>query len=168
MVRRLSLLFGLAFLLSLLPMRAQAQDKFELFGGYSYMRVNGTTSANLNGWELAGQYKLSNWLGGVADFDGHYGSPLGISSSVNTFLFGPQISWRGRVAPFAHVLGGAGHVKSGVFYDTSPAFAIGGGIDSRLKQGIYWRVIQVDYIATRFFGATQNNVRVSTGIVFKF
>jgi hypothetical protein len=78
------------------------------------------------------------------------------------------VSWPGRVSPFAHVLLGGGHVSGGGFSDTSFAMAIGGGIDAELMHGIYWRVIEGDYLPTHFFGTTQNNARLSTGIVFKF
>ena len=74
MVRKGLLLFGLCALSSL-SAQAQDEDKVELFGGYSYMRFHST---NLNGWEVAGQYKFLDWLGGVADVDGHYGSFSGI------------------------------------------------------------------------------------------
>jgi len=175
MVRRFSLLLGLVVLASLLPLAARAQDRVEFFAGYSYMHVDATpafnpqtTGFNTNGWEVSGEYKLHDWLGVVGDFDGHYGSPDGVSTSVNAFLFGPQVSWPTRVSPFAHILVGGGHVSTGPFADTSLAFAIGGGIDSRLVHGIYWRIIEGDYLPTRFFGNTQSNVRVSTGIVFKF
>lgn len=165
MLRKLSLLVGLVFLVSL---SARAQDKVEVFGGYSYLRTDNSPSANLNGWEFSGQYKYADWLGGVADFDGHYGSPAGLSSSVHTFLFGPQVSWPARVSPFAHVLIGGAHFSGGPFSDTSFSAAIGAGIDTRLVPGVYWRVFQGDYLPTRFFGHTQNNARISTGIVFRF
>jgi hypothetical protein len=175
MLRRLSLLLGLALLVSLVPPTARAQDKIELFGGYSYMRVDatpalnpGSSGFNLNGWEISGQYKLTDWLGGVADFDGHYGSPSGVSTSIHTFLFGPQVSWPTRVSPFAHILAGGAHVSTGPFADTSFSVAIGGGIDTRVMDHIYWRVIEGDYLFTHFFGNTQNNARLSTGIVLKF
>ncbi len=176
MVRRLSFLLGLVLLVSLFPLAAHAQDdKIELFGGYSYMRVDATPALssgsggfNLNGWELSGQYKLSDWLGVVGDFDGHSGSPSDVSTSIHTFLFGPQVSWPTRVSPFAHVLVGGAHVSTGPYSDSSLSVAIGGGIDTRLVHHIYWRVIEGDYLITRFFGNTQNNARLSTGIVFKF
>jgi hypothetical protein len=169
MWRKLSPLFGLAVLIFLLPVAAQAQDKVEIFGGYSYMRVDNSPSFNLDGgWEIAGQYKFGNWLGAVGDFDGHYGSPFGPSTSIHTFLFGPQVSWPGRISPFAHLLLGGGHVNSGGFTDNSFAWAIGGGIDARILPNIYWRVIQGDYLPTHFFGTTQDNGRLSTGIVIKF
>src|SRR5215470_524815 len=84
MVRKALLVFGLCALSSF-SAQAQDEDKVELFGGYSYMRFHGT---NLNGWEASGQYKFLDWLGGVADFDGHYGSFSGIGTSTYTFLFG--------------------------------------------------------------------------------
>jgi Outer membrane protein beta-barrel domain len=175
MVRRLSLMLGLALLVSLVPLRARAQDKIELFGGYSFMRVDATPALNpgsggfnLNGWEISGQYKLTDWLGGVADFDGHSGSPSGVSTSIHTFLFGPQVSWPTRVSPFAHVLVGGAHVSTGPYSDSSLSLAIGGGIDTKLVDHFYWRIIEGDYLLTHFFGNTQSNVRASTGIVFKF
>ncbi|MGC2329871.1 MAG: outer membrane beta-barrel protein [Candidatus Acidiferrales bacterium] len=176
MTARLWRLLGLVLLVSLVPLATHAQDKVEFFGGYSYMRVDASPSVNpgsggfnlSGGWELSGQYKFADWLGAVADIDGHSGSPSDVSTSIHTFLFGPQVSWPTRISPFAHVLVGGAHVSTGAYSDTSLSVAIGGGIDTRLVDHIYWRVIQGDYLLTRFFGNTQNNARVSTGIVFKF
>jgi hypothetical protein len=167
MLRKLSLLVGLVLLASLAANAQGLGDKVELFGGYSYMRTN-SPSYSLNGWELAGQYKVTDWLGGVADFDGHYGSPDGFNSSLHTFLFGPEVSWPARVSPFAHVLFGGAHITSGGFSDTSFAMAVGGGIDARLVHGIYWRIFQGDYLPTHFSGVREDNARLSTGIVFRF
>jgi hypothetical protein len=46
--------------------------------------------------------------------------------------------------------------------------AIGGGIDATLTDKIRWRVIQGDYLLTQFGGGSQNNARISTGIIFRF
>jgi hypothetical protein len=46
--------------------------------------------------------------------------------------------------------------------------AIGGGMDYEIKQGMSWRIIQGDYLLTRFFSQTQNNGRLSTGVIFRF
>jgi hypothetical protein len=169
MVRKLLMLGGL---IALLCAGTYAQgDKVEIFGGYSYMRAEVSPAYNTNGWELAGQYKLgalAGNLGLVADFDGHYASPFGVSSSIHTFLFGPQVSWHARVSPFAHLLVGGAHISNGGFSDTSVAAAIGGGIDTRLVANVYWRVIQGDWLHTSFFGGGQANPRLSTGIVIRF
>jgi hypothetical protein len=168
MLRKLCLLLGFFFVIS---MSAQAQgiaDKIQLFGGYSYMHFGGPPSGSLNGWEIAGQYKFTDWLGGVADFDGHYGSPSGPSNSTHTYLFGPEVSYPARISPFAHVLIGGAHSTIGGVSDTSFATAIGFGIDNRINDLISWRMIQGDYLITHVFGTTQNNARLSTGIVFHF
>lgn len=167
MLRKLPLLVGLVLLASLAAHAQGLGDKVELFGGYSYMRTD-SPSFNLNGWELAGQYKVTDWLGAVGDFDGHYGSPNGFSTSLHTFLFGPEVSWPARVSPFAHVLVGGAHVSSGGLSENSFAMAVGGGIDTRLVHGIYWRIIQGDYLPTHFGNAWENNARLSTGIVVRF
>ena len=162
MLRRILLLLGLCALSSL---SVHAQDKVELFGGFSYMR---SRSSNLYGWEISGQYKLRDWLGGVADVDGHYGSVNGIGTSTHTFLFGPQISLPSSVSPFGHLLIGGAHNSTGGNGNTSFSMALGGGVDAELIHGIHWRLVQADYLMTQFAGRSQNNFRLSTGILFRF
>src|SRR5579862_3506367 len=120
---------GLALLcfLALTASAVRAQDTVEIFGGYSYVRgsvpvtqtiecpgptcpiTTATYNSNLNGFDLSGTYKRSDWLGFTADFGGNFGTTLGSSTHLDTFLFGPQISFPARVSPFAHVLFGAAH-----------------------------------------------------------
>jgi len=165
MARKLALLFAVVLIGSI---SARAQDKVEVFGGYSYMRFSTSPGANLNGWEISGQYKFTDWLGGVADLDGHYGSPGGVGSSVYTYLFGPQVSLPSRVSPFAHLLLGGAHFGAEGFGRSSFSMAIGAGIDTELVHGIHWRIIQGDYLLTEFANRAQNNARFSTGIVLRF
>lgn len=129
---RLSL--GIIFV-SLFPAFLHAQDRFEVFGGYSYFRasVNDTGTIlcpgppcptktffdhpSLNGWEGSLVYKPAKDFGIVADFGGNYGSlPArsgGGSMHTNTYLFGPQVSFPARVSPFVHVLAGVAHESTG-------------------------------------------------------
>jgi opacity protein-like surface antigen len=176
----------------------QAQDSFQLFGGYSYLRPSVAvtenlyppscpvgvpcvpvvvgTHPNLNGWELSGTYNAYKWLGATADFSGHYGSVLGSSVHLQTFLFGPQIRFPGRVSPFAHVLFGGAHESLGgnsslaISSGSASAFAVavGAGIDIKVAHFVSLRAIQLDYLMTRFGSATQNQPRVSAGVVFHF
>jgi hypothetical protein len=163
MLRKTLLLAGLCALSSL---SVQAQDeKVDLFGGYSYMRFQ---SSNLNGWEIAGQYKVREWLGGVADLDGHYGSINGIGTSTYTYLFGPQISIPSSISPFGHLLLGGAHNSTGGIGNSSFAMALGGGIDAQMVHGLHWRLIQADYVMTQFASRSQNSFRFSTGIVLRF
>jgi hypothetical protein len=164
MLRKLSLMIALCFLASV---SAHAQS-FDVSGGYSYLRFRGSPAGNFNGWGVGAQYKFRSWLGAVVDIGDDYGSPTGVSSSVRTFLFGPQVSFPARISPFAHVLLGAGHFSQGSFGDTSLSEGYGAGIDAKILPSISWRVFQGDVIHTHFFGTTQNDLRLSTGIVIHF
>ena len=164
MIRRIALLAGLV-LLPAVSLRAQGLgDKVEVFGGYSYIHISNNPSFSTNGWQLAGEYKFTDWLGAVADFDGNYSS----GNAIHTALFGPQVSWPARVSPFGHVLIGNAHGDSGPFTDNSFAVAIGGGIDTQLVPHVYWRIFEGDYLSTHLFGIHEDNARISTGIVLHF
>jgi hypothetical protein len=164
-----------------------------VFVGYSYLSAdlvsNGRT--NLNGWNGSVEGKVLPFIGLVADFSGHYAGSVPVSviacqegvlvgacptvnasTDIHSFLFGPRISASvGKFRPFAHALIGAAHISENAsgFSDsnTSFAYALGGGIDYRLIPLISWRV-QGDLLRTRFFSNTQDNVRISTGIVVHF
>jgi hypothetical protein len=163
--RKLSALFGLVFLFSL---SARAQSRVDVFGGYSYERFAGPPGRNLNGLEITGQYKWTNWFGLAADLDAHFGSPSQIDNRTLHFMAGPLISFPGRISPFVHVLGGIGHIRANGLAGTSFAAAVGGGLDMRLAPMLSWRIFQVDDVMTRFFGGTQHNARLSAGLVFRF
>jgi hypothetical protein len=156
-----------------------------VFFGYSYYNTNlsSTNRSNTNGWEASVEGKIIPWVGIVADFDAHYGSqnfpvPCPTSPGIcsghadfteRNYLFGPRISVSvAKVRPFAEAFFGAGHVHvNGISSDTSFATGLGGGLDYKLIPLLAWR-LQGDYLHTHFFGATQNNVRISTGIVVRF
>jgi hypothetical protein len=157
-----------------------------VFFGYSYYSTDLTSSSNrvnTNGWEASVEGKIIPWVGIVADFDSHYGSQniptvcqFGGVCAVNAgfvernFLFGPRVSVKlGKVRPFAEALFGGAHasINDGGGSDTSFADAIGGGLDYKIIPLVAWRV-QGDYVQTRLFGLTQNNARISTGIVLRF
>jgi outer membrane protein OmpA-like peptidoglycan-associated protein len=107
--------------------------------------------------------------------------------SAFTYLGGPRFSFRNhsRVTPFVQVLLGAadaGEVAisgcTGSSCAPLPAqwaFALtaGGGFDIRLARHISIRAIQAEYLMTRFSdpttggGNTQNDVRLSTGLLFR-
>jgi hypothetical protein len=175
MLRRAAFLSCLVLLFSV---SAHAQsDKFQLFGGYSYQwaNVSNGPSFGQNGWEGSLQYKFSSLLGVVADFDGHYGQTQGVNSTVYTYLFGPQISFGpalgfpSRFEPFAQILVGGAHAHfTGNTSDNAVAWTFGVGLDYKVMPWLYWRVLQGNYEPTYFFSHTQNNARLSTGLVIHF
>src|SRR6266576_1939408 len=167
----------------------KAQDKVQVYGGYSYLRasievgifppagpppINITQHANLNGWEFSGQYKFLPFLGAVADFNGNYGTLNGSSVREHTFLFGPQVSLPAQVSPFAHALFGVARESQDIPVvgtsgaDTSFATALGAGIDAKLVPFVKLRLVQFECLWTQLHGATQNQPRVSAGVVIYF
>ena len=184
-------ILAFAVLLFATPSRAQS---IEVFGGYSYVRARvtftqtilcpvpgcptGTNTQNLNlsGWEAGGAIKILGPLALVADFSRTSGSFQGANVHLQTYLAGPQLRFPGRISPFAHFLVGAAHESvdtsagSLTFGPTQSAFAtaLGGGIDLKVLPLISIRPIQIDYLLTHFNSSTQNQPRVSAGIVLHF
>jgi len=154
-----------------LPVLAQENDRAEIFGGYQYTRMSGS---NFNGWTGAFTGNVNNWLGITGDISGAYKSDLGASLHMYNFLFGPTVTFSQtqKVKPFAHALFGMSHAGAGFLglsaTDNSFAMALGGGVDVRINKSVAIRMIQADYFLTRFGGASQNNARISTGLVFRF
>jgi hypothetical protein len=145
-------------------------------------------SAGMNGWEGSVEGKFLPWIGVVADLDWHYGGrdftqtcsvippcaskTFRLNASRHAVLFGPRASVSiGKYAPFAEFLLGVAHQtdSGGAISNSDTTFsrAIGGGLDYKLIKGIAWRV-QGDSIHTSFFGRSQDDLRLSTGIVFRF
>jgi hypothetical protein len=132
------------------------------------MHFKSSPAVNLNGFNASGQYKLKDWLGGVAEAGGEYGKVGGVSSHVYTYAFGPQVSWPRRISPFAHALFGMGTFSGGGYINRSLAANYGGGIDMKIKPRWSWRVIEGDLVITRLGGLSEHSTRVSTGFVFRF
>ncbi len=160
----------------------------------NYNGWNGEVQYNTNRWlgfaaDFSGHYGTPVT---ASSSSGITGQP-GIRSY--SYLFGPVVSFRGRsnsrITPFVHGLFGANRVTSdaspftGSISDTAFAMALGGGVDANLSQHFAVRLGQVDYLYTghdasslsnQFFGTDltngtsthQNNIRFSTGVVFKF
>jgi len=181
----------IAILMFCQKVAAQESSTFDLFAGYSYTRVNTSTvsglgSFPLNGGEAALSYNVRPWITAVADFGvtavAHHASNIvGIEThgEQTSYLFGPRLApfhWR-RTTPFAQGLFGLAHASHGL-YDTtgsqlSFAWAAGGGVDVRLNGSFSLRPLQVDFFQTKFTESGdgrqyQNDLRVSTGIVFHF
>ena len=150
--------------LSLVPVSMAAQDHptGEIFGGYSFLRSGGV---NAHGWNASLTPNFKDWLGVKMDFSGFYKN----GGQVYTFLFGPQFSYRKqkRVTPFVHTLFGGIHAHNGRG-ETAFGMALGGGLDINAARHVAGRVIQADYLMSRFGGQTQNSARLSFGVVFQF
>jgi opacity protein-like surface antigen len=172
----------------------QEAPKMELFGGYSYVHMVDLGTANINGGSGSLSFNFKPWLGAVADVGGYDGGDNGLDGALVTYLFGPKIAIRrGRITPFFQVLlGGAytsadpppavgllarrraeGGVAGGGEFGSSNSFAMaaGGGIDLRASRHIAIRLVQAEYLLTKFqdgISNQQNSTRISAGLVFGF
>jgi opacity protein-like surface antigen len=167
-----------------------------VFLGFSYERTSSSefhisnllattlSSPNLHGWEASFEGKIVPFVGIVGDVSGHYGSqsfteltpngPLNVNVTGHEqeYLVGPRLSIPvGKFTPFGEVMVGAAHIHTGGTLpspsNTSFAYAVGGGLDYRVFHPIALRV-EGDYLRTNFFSSTQNNLRLSAGVVFRF
>ena len=175
-MRRLLCLVGVVLVFAL-SAAAQNAPKAEVAFGYSYVRANaGGAGFNLHGGSGSVAGNLNDWFGIVADVGGYKitGLPSGVSGNVFTYLFGPRISYRKheRVTPFVQALFGGARI-SGSALGTSGsenafAMTVGGGIDAKVNANVAIRIVQAEYLLTRFGGERQNNARISAGIVFRW
>lgn len=184
-MRKLVWLFGLVLAFSLAA-AAQEASKADVFLGYSYGRIipqsSGNSNFNINGGTGSIAWNLNDTFGIVADFAGYRVGKINGSdpdSTAFTYLFGPRFSYRRskKVTPFAQALVGGARVSQNLvpLSASQNAFAmtVGGGVDANLSRHLALRLGQVEYFLTRFqeignTRQTQNNLRFSTGIVFRF
>jgi opacity protein-like surface antigen len=156
------------------PILSLAQDtpKVDVYGGYSFMRLEG---ANLNGGTVAVTGNVTKKFGLTAEFSYYSGTETVLVNNVSRrvkvkkipLLFGPQFTFRNssRVTPY--VRGLVGIVKEkGIEPETAFGASLGGGVDIKINDKVSWR-IQGDYLLTRK-GDSENILRFSTGIVFHF
>ncbi len=163
------------------------------FVGYSYLHGETFTPNNafgatggpaaMSGWEGSIEGRYLPWLGAVADLDWHYGGrgtrcfvgscgPFRVNASRDDLLFGPRASKSfGKYRPYAEVLFGVAYQsdKGGGISNSDLTFAtaFGGGVDYTLVRSLALRG-QIDLLHTSFFGGSQNDLRISTGVVFRF
>jgi len=197
------LVFAVALLLGGMAI-AQDDHKVEVTGDYSYFRFNPGLSRYFNSHSLNGgggqvTFFITPNIGLAGDLQG-YGSytecakPGAIiqgcaSGNLFTYMFGPQLKARmGKLEPFAEVLLGGAHSNfygnacsklTGLCGSKSPSnnafsFAVGGGVDFAVTEKIAIRIVDADYVLTRFGNNftggnnSQSNFRFQTGVQFRF
>jgi hypothetical protein len=159
-----------------------------LFAGYTFADAENPSELGLrlsfNGGHLGVYVAETHWLRWTGDFmAGGNGGILG--PTIVYGLAGPEFTKRtGRATVFGHALFGYGEVNGGLFSANKGGFAMafGGGVDVKLNKRFNLRVVQLDYLPSRFGGQAEsifgpagpvvtsweNNLRVSVGIVLKF
>ncbi|HVN17930.1 MAG TPA: hypothetical protein VMU05_04130 [Dongiaceae bacterium] len=142
-------------------------QRVELFGGAQFVHLQ--PSYNAVGWNASLTGNFKHVLGITGDFSGAYNSRRS-DSSVYTYTVGPVLTARLPVVqPFVHALFGGATVKTAGVSDNAFAMLLGAGIDIGLRKGIGLRLVQADWLMTKFGDQNQNDQgRVSAGIVIKF
>ena len=164
-------------------------------------RADGNRMVWLNGGSTSIAYNFTRHLGLVGDFGGFDDSEIRLagtgaipsstvdsSGSAYTYLFGPRLSFRNheRFTPFAQVLFGGIHASDVTLSsgctgagctvlpaENSFAMTAGGGLDLKVSRHFAIRIIQAEYLMTRFdnsstgASASQNDMRLSSGIVLR-
>jgi outer membrane immunogenic protein len=177
-MRKSLILFAL-ILLAASSVKAQENRGYEISGNYQYVRFNpgsGASGINCHGGSGSGAAYLNASFGIVGEFGACKvtGLPSGASAHEMDYLFGPRVYFHahGRVYPFVQALFGGERLSAGVTgigSGSTNAFAtaLGGGADVTLTRHLSLRALQVDYLYTHFGGASQNNFRLQSGIVWR-
>ena len=156
----------------------QNVPRLEAFGGLSYMNAgtSGLTSRqSVIGFEGSVSINVNRWLAGEANFGGYYKTLDIINvATVNyhdySAMAGPRFNLH---KAFFHALVGIDHLAGSTnFYagtnphDNALAAAVGGGVQWSVTRQFALRT-SADYVMSRFGGLTQNNIRVTLGIVYQ-
>jgi len=154
-------------LLSIIVCTPSFAQRVEIFGGAQYEHLQ--PSYNAAGWNASLTGNFKHVLGITGDFSGVYNSHRA-NSSVYTYTVGPVLTARLPVVqPFVHALFGGVRISGGGESDNAFAMLVGGGLDIGFRKGIAFRLVQADWLMTKFGDQTQDKQgRVSVGIVIKF
>jgi outer membrane protein OmpA-like peptidoglycan-associated protein/opacity protein-like surface antigen len=179
--------------------------KIELFLGYSNLLATPMSLSNriddLQGGDTNIAFNFNRYLGLVGDFAGYHANTLtfnqvggpsrdvGAGGTAFSYMGGPRLSYRRpHFTFFAQALFGDANARKVTINgctgspscaplpsENSFAMALGGGLDLNLTRHLAFRIIQAEYLMTRFMDpssaagttGTRNNVRLSSGIVFR-
>jgi len=153
----------------------------EVFGGYSFARLDGGagTSSNLNGAMGSFGWNVKPWLQIVADSSYNFVTISGAKTVLYGNHFGPRYFHRGRnrwgATPFVEALVGGSRADTTITgaggYTSSVntlSFKVGGGLDLHPSRRWEIRLLDFDYYRTSFgTNVHQNNYWASTGIVLR-
>ncbi len=184
-MRKFACLLGMIFCFCL-TVSAQGNGHIDLSLGYSYIHASPSSASrpsfSLNGGSMAGAWNFGKWSV-VGDLGGYHVGSIGgraVDANLVTFLGGGRFTVHRteRVRLFVQGLVGGAHSNAasfqqgGVTTKTALAVAGGGGVDWYFSPSIGFRG-QADYLATRFqetinVTSTQNNIRITAAVVFRF
>jgi opacity protein-like surface antigen len=164
---------------------------FPFLGDHNANGFTTSVSTNMNKYlGVTADFSASWGSPSFSDFNVGLDAPGSLHYNSYSLMAGPRLTLReDRLTVFGHALVGFAHVsydkaslnnflgafglQANNFSSNSFAGAFGGGIDIRLSRSVSLRALQADYLLTNFADfvdgqrRNRNNVRVSTGIVFR-
>jgi opacity protein-like surface antigen len=175
-------LLGLALLIAMPLLAQDTQSVVDASGTYTVTRITaGGAPEYFHGGNGQFVYNLNNYFGLVGDFGAGHDGDTGFSATTVTYLGGLRAHTNTRWDLFAEGLLGGAHISitptgGNTFTNNAFAWKLGGGLDYRLTPMISIRLLQADYLGTRFSNGkngfsnsnTQNNLQLAAGFVFHF
>ncbi|HLJ39964.1 MAG TPA: outer membrane beta-barrel protein [Candidatus Acidoferrales bacterium] len=174
-----------ALLLTSIPASAQQPVKglkqgmtVEFTGGFAHTQFNNASAyPNMNGFFGSVGVNILPWLQLQADASAQYGSVTGANTRIYGNHFGPRVFYRPfhstSFITFGEFLAGGSRLDLNVtspggpkFSENGFSFKAGGGLDYHISPHWSVRVFDADYYRTSFLRTNQNNLWISTGIVF--
>jgi len=164
-----------------LPGGRTTTPRIEVFGGYSFARIDGGAGSytNLNGAMGSFGWNFKPWLQIVADSSYNFVTISGTKNILYGNHFGARYFYRKHspwgITPFVEALVGGSRADTTVTgvggYTTSAnclSYKVGGGLDIHPSRHWEIRVLDFDYYRTSFgTNVHQNNYWASTGIVLR-
>ena len=153
------------------------EDDYRWSVGFSYAYVHFSSTpisgTSLNGIHTSVTYAVNRWFG-VEGAVTAAGSARTISANehVKFALYGggPRFTYRSEHwQPWVHVIVGGSHLQpqTSMGGRDSIGYMAGGGYDCRYSPRFSFR-FQGDWMGTRYFGETQSNFQIVSGVVFHF
>jgi outer membrane immunogenic protein len=158
---------------------------------YTFLRSNAPPGDcgcfNLNGGSATFGWRIGQshfaLVGDVTVAEAGKISSNGLGLILSTFTVGARYQFRlahSPLHPFGQILAGAAHGSGSLVDGQNPSVSnsggtfagnAGGGVDLNLTHRLSIRLVEADYLATTFSNGNndhQNNLRLSSGVVFHF
>lgn len=155
--------------------KAQLLPSGNVYVGAAYAdSVDVVNRLSFRGFDASAEmfpFKRISYLGIVLDASGVFTRGVADSGTVSQYnaVLGPRVSRNyGKWRVFAHAMGGIQETFSGGqnFHPIIEDF--GGGADRKIPfKNFSWR-LQLDYVHSHLLSTNQNDIRGSTGIVWRF
>jgi opacity protein-like surface antigen len=179
MMRNVGLKFTILVLVSL-PLCASAQTpKVEIAPTYS--QASAIFGPTCHGGGASVAVNQTSWIGIAMELNGcrnkgttgsFFGGPsTAWRETVFTYMAGPRVSYRRRLTPFAQALFGGAHFSGNRpgASTSGNAFSLsaGVGVDLNVSKRVSIRLVQPEYLLSRFGRSSDDQLRIQTGIVFR-